>query len=919
MKRCMHPFGLIIALLLCVPALSHTYTAERPLVYEDAWDLWPYSFVSDANEELGYNLDLLRLVMDELNIPYVVRLKPRSEVLADLKAGRADLTMGMAADFHNEFGSYGQRVIQLFTHSVVWPKGEPQLFKKEADLKDRRVMVHKGSFSHHLMEDNGWGGNALPIGDMKEAIIRLDQEGGGHMIWNTASLKWLMRNYQLENLQIAPVQMSDGVYKFMSNDTVLLAKIDQAISRLGAEDRLADIQNYWFYPETMGPVIPSWLWYCLNMAVVLAVLLLVVVVWVYFAERRAKERCRKRTSRLSLVLNASGLSIWLFNVAERKFTWIDKQGKIGQQYPYSAMTTRVGHENLSRITDCLDQIENGIRETARVEVETFAESNPTGGNRIYVIDFSVLRRDKGKPTMIIAVCTDVYEERHRQKQAISQLNQYRSVFNTALVDMLYFDDHLRIVDMNERAQNTINLSLQEAREKKMTLNDIVEMEAFDSSSPESYYATKFLTKNGRLTDVKAEDARVYEMQVLPILDANGKLQCVYGTGIGITELMTTYRALQASIKHVQQATKEVTEYVENINYVMGVGGVRMASYSPDSHTLTLFKSLDVVQHQLTQTRCMSFVADASKKEALRMLNNMDNRKNMTINANLWTTLRVNAMQLCLQVNFVPVTDESGRVTAYFGMCRDQSEMANTELLLKKETERAQEVEDLKNSFLRNMSYEIRTPLNAVVGFAEMFEMEHSQEDEELFIQEIKQNSSHLLHLINDILFLSRLDAHMIEMEIQSVDFAQTFDAHCQLGWANDMKDGVRYVVEIPFEKLQIDIDDVNIGRVIEQLTANAAQHTEQGMVHTRCDYMNGKLVIAIEDTGCGIKPELMDRVFERFASAGSQGTGLGLPICKELVAQMNGTLDLSSEVGKGTIVWVTIPAVATVVERKKSI
>ena len=105
-----------------VVALDRPYTREHPLVYEDAWDLWPYVYLNDKGQPEGYNIDMLQLLLKELDIPYVIRLKPTSEALEDLKAGRSDLMLGMVASFHDEFADYGREVVSLFTHSVVTPK-----------------------------------------------------------------------------------------------------------------------------------------------------------------------------------------------------------------------------------------------------------------------------------------------------------------------------------------------------------------------------------------------------------------------------------------------------------------------------------------------------------------------------------------------------------------------------------------------------------------------------------------------------------------------------------------------------------------------------------------------------------------------------------------------------------------------------
>ena len=84
---------------------TRVFTPDHPLVYEDAWDLWPYAFLNEEGEPVGYNIDLLKIIFEELNIPYTVKLKPTQDALLDLKNGKADLMLGMDAHFHNEYAS----------------------------------------------------------------------------------------------------------------------------------------------------------------------------------------------------------------------------------------------------------------------------------------------------------------------------------------------------------------------------------------------------------------------------------------------------------------------------------------------------------------------------------------------------------------------------------------------------------------------------------------------------------------------------------------------------------------------------------------------------------------------------------------------------------------------------------------------
>jgi signal transduction histidine kinase len=203
-----------------------------------------------------------------------------------------------------------------------------------------------------------------------------------------------------------------------------------------------------------------------------------------------------------------------------------------------------------------------------------------------------------------------------------------------------------------------------------------------------------------------------------------------------------------------------------------------------------------------------------------------------------------------------------------------------------------------------------------VGFSELFQMQHTPEEESLFIQEIKENSSQLLKLINDILFLSRLDAEMIEFKKQPTDFAAVFGPRCETAWEKLKKPGVEYYVDNPYRKLVVDIDSQNVGIIIDQILANAVEHTTSGHVRASFDYTGDGLVMAFMDTGCGIPDKKLKHIFERFSGSTSRGTGLGLPICHEMARQMGGKITIKSEVGKGTIVWVTIPCQCLEIERE---
>ena len=897
------------------------FSVERPLVYEDAWDLWPYTFLNENGEPDGYNIDLLKMMLKRLDIPYIIKLKPTLEAFNDLKEGKSDLIFGMEANFHHEYGSYGKSVIHLFTHSVVHQKDKQPTVKKIQDLSNHRVIVHTGSFSHHLMEDKGWGDNAIGYDDMKEAVQKASSDPTNEIVWNTMSLKWLIHKYQVKNLDLSPIDIPHGEYKFISKNQKLLDQLDSIYTVLLSEEKLLGIQNKWFYPERIETGIPSWAW---QLAVIVAVCALFFMFYYLFyriRERKLTKDLRRKNDRLSLILKTSNVRFWTYDIHSKTFTQLDENGIPMGNLSLQQVAQQYVREDFDHMVDSINHIVRGEKENDTVDLRT--NSDKEGDVREYTMTLSVLRYNKnGRPSVIIGTRGDITEEKRMRYVANDNMLRYQAIFSSVLVDMAYYDKEGNLRNLNGKGCRTFNTTLEEMRERHINIRDVLGMPDLDVENMEYTYLTQIFKGD-------AEDKRVvrslikgekvyYELQVVPVRDENGHLLGIYSSGRDITEVANSYKQQQENLLQHAKANEEITSYINNINYVLKVGGVRMMNYYPNTHQLAIYSEIGHVEYEITQQRAFTLTHESDKQTVRRIIMSMDNRSITPIEATIHTNLRIKGgYQLCLQMHMVPIVDDDGMAKYYFGMCRDVSEMMHTQKELAKETAKAQEVEVVKNAFLRNMSYEIRTPLNAVVGFAELFQMDHSMDDEGIFIEEIKDNSRVLLKLINNILFLSRLDAKMIEIKPQLTDFAQTFGLTCQTSWEMNQEPGVEYIAENPYEQLVVEIDAQNVGVVLDQIILNACQHTHKGSVHARLDYIGDRLIIAVEDTGEGIEGKLLPNIFERFATGASSGSGLGLSICHELIQQMDGTINIKSKVDKGTTVWFSIPCKATEVVRKK--
>ena len=241
--------AIISATATASPDSGLKYTKDNPLIYEDLWDLPPFSFINDEGQPDGFNIALVKEMMKRLNVPYVIKLKHTPLNFQDVQSGEAALTIGMKAHYHERYAAFGKNTLMLFTHSVASPKNAPTEIHNFEDLKNNKVYVHRNSFSHNQMIDAGYSDNAIPADDMKAILMQVAANDSGMVLWNTMCLKFIQRKCHLDNLKLYPVNMEHGEYRFISNDSVLLSKLDSLFTELQNNEELNAINKKWFYPD----------------------------------------------------------------------------------------------------------------------------------------------------------------------------------------------------------------------------------------------------------------------------------------------------------------------------------------------------------------------------------------------------------------------------------------------------------------------------------------------------------------------------------------------------------------------------------------------------------------------------------------------------------------------------------------------
>lgn len=242
---------------------------------------------------------------------------------------------------------------------------------------------------------------------------------------------------------------------------------------------------------------------------------------------------------------------------------------------------------------------------------------------------------------------------------------------------------------------------------------------------------------------------------------------------------------------------------------------------------------------------------------------------------------------------------------------DISELKNTQRLLQLEKENALSCDKLKNSFIANISHEVRTPMNAIVGFSSLLATASSEEEKNMYIDIINKNNDRLLQLITDILDLSQIEAgdfniHYSEFNVNDL----LWELHALFNVRLIENPEVMLICEAGLKEQLIYSERQRIIQVFMNLLTNAIKFTRKGEIRLGYRIKDEKeLYFYVKDTGVGISPEEQSKIFTHFTKLDREipGTGIGLTLAQTVVEKLGGRIGVESQQQKGSTFWFTLP------------
>jgi signal transduction histidine kinase len=282
---------------------------------------------------------------------------------------------------------------------------------------------------------------------------------------------------------------------------------------------------------------------------------------------------------------------------------------------------------------------------------------------------------------------------------------------------------------------------------------------------------------------------------------------------------------------------------------------------------------------------------------------------------------LNARQEMLEQN-VMIEQQKREVEEARRVAEEERRSAEEARQAAEETREAAEAANkAKSAFLANMSHELRTPLNAIIGYGELLQEEAEDAGHEELIpdlQKICTSGKHLLKLINNVLDLSKIEAGKMDLYVETFDLEQLVEEVAATAEALVAKNSNRFELRLPPDLGELKGDATKLKQVLLNVIGNAGKFTENGTISLEVrrenDYDGSWVVFRMTDTGIGMKPEQLAKLFQAFTQADAAttrkygGTGLGLVLSRRFCQMMGGEIGVKSEFGKGTEFTVRLPS-----------
>ena len=880
------------------------YTKDRPLIIVSDWDFQPYEFLNSDGQPAGYNIDVLNLILNRLDIPHKFVMEEWYLAAQMFEHREADIIHALSFVYRGHPYVQSKKYVNYYNLKVARKQGNAPLLSVHHLSKGDTVFLKNNDYAALRLNEMNDSLFNIEYRSPKEALAGIRNGLYKYYIWGEIPLSKKITELQMDSVVLDDIDIPAGELRIIGYDKELVDIIDDEYTRLEQNGELDKIRDKWVHPDRVHDDASP-------LAIIIIIGLAIIGIISFLLSRlitlRVKKAVRHTGDLNEMMTTALGMGDF-FVVEFDLRKWLLKN-------IYSDMLPDEGmkpEEFLSRLPqDQAKQVHenNELLIEGKIDnYEMLLNLNMGTKENPFVRDFygnAIIEFEDGKPSMIIYTAKEVTREFEEERQNQALWNKYQKVFDTNLVAMSFYDKNGYLLDVNEKMKELCEFhdAESEAFFRRLCIQDMPTISGiFDLKTRDVLHVCQKLS----FLDGKT---KYLEVRIKPITDESGNLVYIVNTARDATYERENYMELKRHNAELVKTHESINDYERQLGYLLEQSNIFIWYYDPKTDTIRYTRSPRREGFTETVSEFFEGIIEKNDGEAEMNMRKLiaEGKPISAIHHYQYTPAEPNPVWYAL--NGVPLTDSEGNITEYFGIARNITDLMDAQERLKEETARAEDSGRLKAAFLANMTHEIRTPLNAIVGFSDILQMVDTTEERMEFIRIIRNNCDMLLRLINDILEASSMGQALAIVPTEC-DLKQVFDDICQTLEQRVSEAGVTFIKDNPYDTFKAKIDKGRIQQVLTNFTTNAVKYTKEGHIKVGYREQDGGIYFYCEDTGAGIPKDKQTAVFERFVKLNDfvQGTGLGLSICKSIAERCNGKIGVFSEgEGYGSTFWLWTP------------
>ncbi|MBI5220013.1 MAG: PAS domain S-box protein [Bacteroidia bacterium] len=515
---------------------------------------------------------------------------------------------------------------------------------------------------------------------------------------------------------------------------------------------------------------------------------------------------------------------------------------------------------------------------------------------------TLLKDEKGKPIGLIGIAHDITEKRKTEEALLISEKKYRSLFDNAPSGILSVDLNGNIIEINQALIAMLGSPSVEATKQINILTFPNLIEAGLSQKMQECIATGEAMSSEHLYASRWGKKLFLRVNITPVFDEEKNVSGIQGIIDDITQYKQAEKQLQESeekYRRIVELANEGIGIINTDNKLIFVNGkfAEMLGYSCNEMI-----GMSVLELKFPED-WDSTIMNLEKKTIDKIRDIRFRKKDGT---ELWSILSSSI-----------ISDSNNNYLGSIAMITDNTEHRIMEHELIKAKEKAEESERTRSVFLANITHEVRMPMNAIIGFSHLLKKpDLSPKKRDYFIETIKEKSTDLLKIINDIIDISQIEAKTVKIASAELSLNKL------MGELHDMYSQNKIIITkkiklikstaLPDKQCTIITDDVRLKQIFSRLLDNSVKFTHYGKIEFGYKVKEDEPVLFyVSDTGVGIAPYKQKFIFERLFYHSDKkttaGTSLGLMICKGFIEIMGGHIWVESEEGRGSSFYFTLP------------